>query len=195
LVLAGGQGTRMGGVDKGLQMLNGQPLVAHVITRLQPQVGPLLINANRHVDAYAAFGFEVVSDGDDQFNGPLAGLLAGLRRAKTGWALCVPCDAPLLPFDLAERLAQAASSSEVDVVFPLSRHQGQSQIQPTFCLLRCQLQDDLAEHLAAGGRKLESWLRAQRHVALPFEQPNDADAFYNANTLAELHHLECPHAC
>ena len=194
LVLAGGRGTRMGGVDKGLQSLNGRALVAHVITRLRPQVGPLLINANRHAQAYAAFGFELVSDGDDHFNGPLAGLLAGLRRANTGWLLSVPCDAPLLPLDLAVRLAQAATS-QVDVVFPISQPAGQPQIQPTFSLLRCRLQDDLAEHLAAGGRKLESWLRTQRHVALPFDQPGDADAFYNANTLTELHHLERPHVC
>ena len=184
----------MGGVDKGLQLLKGRALVEHVIERLRPQVGPLLINANRHAPVYAAFGFEVVSDGDDHFNGPLAGLQAGLRRATTDWLLSVPCDAPLLPLDLAARLAQAATSP-VDVVFAVSRQDGRSQVQPTFCLLRCQLRASLADHLAAGGRQLEGWLRAQRHMALPFDQPGDAEAFYNANTLTELQHLEHLHVC
>ena len=189
LVLAGGRGTRMGGVDKGLQLLNGRPLIAHVLQRLKPQVGPLLINANRHLDQYAAFGFAVLSDADADFNGPLAGLLAGLQAARTDWLLCVPCDAPCLPLDLAARLAAAAG--DADVVFPVSAQEE----QPTFCLLRPRLQQDLRTHLANGGRKLGAWLRGQAHCALPFEQPGDAAAFFNANSLGELRDLERHHVC
>ena len=190
LVLAGGRGTRMGGVDKGLQLLNGRPLIDHVLERLAPQVGPLLINANRHIDRYAAFGFAVVGDGNTNFNGPLAGLLAGLQAAKSDWLLCVPCDAPCLPLDLAARLLTAATDG-VDVVFPVSGEQA----QPTFCLLRPRLRDELATHLKMGGRKLEAWLRAQAHIALPFDHASDAQAFFNANSLADLRHLERSDVC
>ena len=189
LILAGGRSTRMDGVDKGLQPLNGRPLIAHVVMRLAPQVGPLLISANRHVDRYAAFGFAVVGDGNAEFNGPMAGLLAGLRSARTPWLLCVPCDAPCLPLNLAARLMTAATD-DVDVVFPISGPDSAAQKQPTFCLLRPRLQDDLAKHLAQGGRKLDAWLRAQSHVALRFDQPGDEAAFFNANSLADLQQLE-----
>ena len=175
----------MGGVDKGLQPLSGQPLIAHVLARLSHQVGPLIINANRHVDHYAALGPAVVGDGDADFNGPLAGLLAGLQASRTDWMLCVPCDAPCLPLDLAVRLAAAAADG-VDVVFPVSG----GHAQPTFCLLRPRLQHDLAAHLKSGGRKLEAWLRAQAHIAMPFDRPGDKQAFFNANSLTDLRHLE-----
>lgn len=189
LVLAGGRGTRMGGVDKGLQPLQGRPLVAHVLQRLKPQVGPLLISANRHLDQYAALGFAVLRDADPDFNGPLAGLLAGLQAAHTDWLLCVPCDAPCLPLDLAARLTAAAG--DVDVVFPVS----EQIAQPTFCLLRARLQHDLRLHLANGGRRLGAWLRAQAHRAVPFDQAGDASAFFNANTLPDLQDLERHHVC
>lgn len=180
----------MGGVDKGLQPLNGRPLIAHVLERLAPQVGPLLINANRHVDQYAALGFAVIGDGNSEFNGPLAGLLAGLQAARTDWLLSVPCDAPCLPLDLAVRLMTAATVA-VDVVFPVSG----AQAQPTFCLLRPRLQHALAAHLTDGGRKLEAWLRDQAHIALPFDQPGDERAFFNANSLADVRHLEHSNVC
>lgn len=175
----------MGGADKGLQSLNGRPLIAQVIERLSRQVGPLLINANRHIDQYTGFGFGVVSDENADFKGPLAGLLAGLRAAHTDWLLCVPCDAPCLPLDLAARLT-AAAADDIDLVFPISG----GHAQPTFCLLRPRLHHDLAAYLNKGGRKIEAWLRAQAHIALPFDRPGDAQAFFNANSLADLRQLE-----
>lgn len=184
LILAGGRGSRMGGVDKGLQPLAGRPLLAHVLERLTPQVDVLLINANRHLDRYAGFGPPVVSDADASFAGPLAGLLAGLAQAQTDWLLSVPCDAPLLPLDLAERLAAA----DADIAVPIT---ADGQIQPVFCLLRCTLRNSLADYLASGGRKFESWLRAQAgHRLVPFDRPGDLAAFFNANSLAELQRLE-----
>jgi len=188
LVLAGGRGSRMGGVDKGLQLLRGQPLVAHVLARLAPQVGPMLINANRHLDDYAAFGHAVLPDADGEFNGPLAGLLAGLQACRTPWLLAVPCDSPLLPVDLAARLGAAVEADAADLALPLAGEP--PQLQPVFCLLRRSLAAPLADYLTQGGRKLETWMRAQAHVIVPFDQAGDVPAFFNANTLAELSQLE-----
>lgn len=187
LILAGGRGSRMGGVDKGLQPLHGRPLVAHVLERLRPQVGPLLINANRHAAEYARFGLALVSDADASFAGPLAGLLAGLEQAPTDWLLSVPCDAPRLPPDLAARLAAAAAATGAELAVPVTTD---GRLQPVFCLLQRQLRAGLAAYLQGGGRKMESWLRQQAHCLVRFDRPDDAAAFFNANSLAELHSLE-----
>lgn len=185
LVLAGGRGSRMGGQDKGLQTLQGRPLAQHVMERLQPQVGLLLINANRNVDAYAALGAPVVQDSEPDFPGPLAGLLAGLRAARTPWLVCAPCDAPLLPTDLMERLA--AQIGDAAVALPCSPD---GQLQPLFSLLRCELHTDLAAALARGERKVQGWLRAQPHVLVAFDRPGDERAFLNINSSAELQALQ-----
>lgn len=184
LILAGGRASRMGGVDKGLQLLSARPLVAHVLERLRPQVGAVLINANRHFDDYAAFGCTVVPDADASFAGPLAGLLAGLRQAQTEWLLSVPCDVPRLPLDLAARLSVETDS---DLALPVT---ADGRTQPVFCLLRRSLAASLAAYLDKGGRKVEAWMLAQRHALMTFDQPGDAEAFFNANTLAELQSLD-----
>jgi len=183
LILAGGRASRMGGVDKGLQLLSSKALVTHVLERLRPQVGTMMINANRHLDDYAAFGCTVVPDADASFAGPLAGLLAGLQQAQTGWLLSVPCDVPRLPLDLAARLA----ATDADLAIPVM---ADGRTQPVFCLLRRSLATSLATYLDNDGRKVETWMLAQRHALVPFDQPGDAAAFFNANTLAELHSLE-----
>lgn len=194
LVLAGGRGSRMGGVDKGLQPLQGRLLVAHVLQRLTPQVGPLLISANRNLEQYRAFGHPVLPDADGEFNGPLAGLLAGLQACATPWLLAVPCDSPLLPMDLGARLLAAAESAGVELALPeCAEAPGAApRLQPVFCLLRTSLASGLADYLAQGGRRLESWMRAQSHVVVPFERPDDVRAFFNANTRDELATLEQP---
>ncbi|MDC8783735.1 molybdenum cofactor guanylyltransferase MobA [Roseateles koreensis] len=205
LLLAGGRGSRMGGLDKGLQTLNGRPLFAHVLSRLAPQVGPLLISANRNLDAYAAAGHPLVRDEDDSYAGPLAGWLAGLRLARTDWLLCVPCDTPALPLDLAERLAEAALACGAKVAVPVSARPQATlkndvheapQVQAAFCLMRVELKDSLAAYLQSGERKIQTWLRAQKAVPVPFDRPGDVAAFFNANSLAELQSLEqdAPHA-
>lgn len=198
LLLAGGRGSRMGGVDKGLQLLHGRPLFEWVLARLQAQVGPLLINANRNLPAYAAQGLPVLSDADDSFAGPLAGLLAGLQACETDWLLSAPCDTPMLPSDLAQRLAAAALAAGADLAVPLSLNAQDAapgepprpQIQPVFCLLRASLKTSLAAYLQGGGRKIDTWLRAQNHVLVPFDAPGDAQAFFNANHLSELQALQ-----
>ena len=180
LVLAGGRASRMGGVDKGLVTFGGRTLVERVIERIRPQVGPLMISANRNVDAYRAFGFPVLLDAVDglqPFPGPLAGLLAGLRAATSPWLAAVPCDAPFLPQDLVSRLAGALGTSRAAMACVGDR------AEPVFCLLHVDLADDLAAALSRGERRAEAWLRGAGAAPAVFLQP---EGFANLNTLQEL---------
>ena len=196
LVLAGGRGTRMGSVDKGLQNFHGVPLALHALRRLQPQVGSVLLNANRNLDAYAGFGAPVCSDALAGYPGPLAGFLAGLAHCSTAWLLTVPCDTPQFPLDLAQRLAAAADAEGADIAMAAApEDDGKGQItvrpQPVFCLLRVDLLESLVAFTQAGGRKIDAWTGQHRCAIVPFDQPgDDPQAFFNANTLAELHALE-----
>jgi molybdenum cofactor guanylyltransferase len=189
LVLAGGRGMRMGGLDKGLQTLRGEALALHVLRRLAPQVGPLLISANRHQDDYTAlgapFGARVLADADppDTFAGPLAGLLAGLRSAATPELLCVPCDAPLLPTDLAARLSAARAAAGAPLAYAVSP----DGPQPVFALLSTSLLEDLAATLARGERKVRTWYAHHKAVEVNFAEGR---AFYNVNSLQALAELE-----
>jgi len=178
----------MGGQDKGLQQLLGRALAQHVMDRLKPQIGPMLINANRNIDSYAALGAPVVQDSEPDFPGPLAGMLAGLRAACTPWLLCAPCDAPLLPLDLLDRLA--AQIGDAAVALPCSPD---GQLQPMFALLRCDLHAGLAAALARGERKVQGWLCAQPHVRVAFDRSTDERAFLNINSSAELLALQENH--
>jgi molybdopterin-guanine dinucleotide biosynthesis protein A len=192
LILAGGRGTRMGGLDKGLQPLRGEPLALHVARCLAPQVGAMLISANRNLDAYAslgaAFQANIVSDASGDFPGPLAGILAGLRAARTPLVLAVPCDAPNLPSDLAECLGNALDAASADIATVITRDgTGGTTLHPVFALLRTSLADDLSARLAAGERKVRAWYARHRHVEVAFA---DEHAFYNANSLQELADLE-----
>jgi molybdopterin-guanine dinucleotide biosynthesis protein A len=192
LVLAGGRGMRMGGVDKGLQPLHGEALAAHVLKRLAPQTGPLLISANRNPEAYAAlgapFGARIVADTLAGFPGPLAGLLAGLRAAGTDFVLSAPCDTPGVPTDLAARLALALDAQQGDIatVSTTDSH-GNVSIHPVFALLRTTLADDLSAFLEAGERKVRAWYARHKTVEVAFA---DERAFYNINSLQELADLE-----
>jgi molybdopterin-guanine dinucleotide biosynthesis protein A len=192
LVLAGGRGTRMGGADKGLQSLHGEPLALHVTRRLTPQVDALLISANRNLDVYAKlaapFGARIVSDASPDFAGPLAGILAGLRSASTELLLCVPCDAPKLPADLAQKLKGALVAARADIATVVTRDaSGRASLHPVFALLRAALADDLANALDRGEHKVRTWYARHNTVEVPFE---DDHAFYNANSLQELAELE-----
>ena len=192
LVLAGGRGSRMGGVDKGLQNFNGMPLALHTLMRLQPQVGEMMVNANRNLAAYEAFGAQVWPDVLADYAGPLAGFLTGLERCETPWLVTVPCDTPLFPHDLVARLAQAAQSDGAEIAMAAAREQdGQSRAQPVFCLLRLELLESLVSFTHGGGRKIDAWTAQHRCVLVPFDAPgDDPRAFFNANTLAELQQLE-----
>lgn len=192
LVLAGGRGQRMGGADKGLQLLHGQPLAAHVLTRLAPQAGALAISANRHADAYAALGAPwhaaVLADTLPDFPGPLAGLLAGLRASRTAWVLAVPCDSPWLPADLATRLAAAVLAQDADIATVTTTDAaGVVSLHPVFALVRTSLADDLAAFLHGGERKVRAWYARHKTAEVAFA---DERAFYNINSLQELADLD-----
>ena len=196
LVLAGGRGSRMGGVDKGLQPFHGVPLALHALRRLQPQVGSVLLNANRNLDTYAAFGVPVWPDALGDYPGPLAGFLAGLAHCSTPWLLTVPCDTPQFPADLAQRLIAAITREGADIAMasaPEVDDNGavQWRRQPVFCLLRASLQHSLEQYVDNGGRKIGAWAQQHRCALVLFDAPgDDAQAFYNANTLAELQALQ-----
>jgi molybdopterin-guanine dinucleotide biosynthesis protein A len=196
LILAGGRGSRMGGVDKGLQNFNGIPLALHTLMRLGPQVESVMVNANRNLSAYESFGASVWPDASADFAGPLSGFLVGLERAETPYMLTVPCDTPRLPLDLAERLAEALIREDADIAMaaaPETDDQGQTQIrtQPVFCLLKIELSESLVKFTHAGGRKIDAWTAQHKTVIVPFDGPGDDPlAFANVNTLTELQALE-----
>lgn len=194
VILAGGRGSRMGGADKGLQNFNGVPLALHTQLRLSPQVGELLINANRNLAAYESFGVPVWPDAASlgEFAGPLAGFLTGLERSETPLMMTVPCDTPLFPHDLVERLLSALEAEDADIAMAAAREEdGQLRPQPVFCMLRTELLESLVRFTASGGRKIDAWTAQHKVALVAFDQPgDDARAFFNANTLAELHQLE-----
>jgi len=204
LILAGGEGRRMGGQDKGLLMLHGRPLAAHALERLAPQVSQVLISANRHAEAYAALGVPVLADIRPGFLGPLAGLLTGLQACRTDWLLSVPCDSPALVPDLAARLAVALPSrppsagtpgadsppaARAALVEGPDEERGGFRLHPAFALLHRSLAAPLAQALDGGERRLGAWLCSQPHVRVRFESPADALMMANANTPAALAQL------
>jgi molybdenum cofactor guanylyltransferase len=198
LILAGGRGTRMGGVDKGLLLFNGIPLVQHCLTRLQSSggVGQILINANRHLATYESFGVPVLSDDLADYAGPLTGFLVGLAHCNTPYLLTLPCDTPLFPLDLTSRLVAALETQQADIAMasaPEIGDNGQAQLrpQPVFCLLRKALLESLTQFTQAGGRKIGAWTASHNTVLVPFDRPGDhPQAFFNANTPTELHQVE-----
>jgi molybdenum cofactor guanylyltransferase len=205
LILAGGRGSRMGGVDKGLQPFSGTPLAVHTLQRLQAQQGAplaqIVVNANRNIATYESLHMTVWPDAlPDAFEGPLAGFLTGLQRCNTPYLLTVPCDTPLFPLDLVQRLAQALQNSQANIAMasaPETDAKGHTSVrpQPVFCLLRASpgagLAPSLEAFMQAGGRKIDAWTAQQRSVQVVFDLPDDdPQAFANANTLAELQALQ-----
>jgi len=202
IVLAGGRGSRMGGLDKGLQTFNAMPLALQALTRLQRGggVGQIMINANRNLAAYESFGVPVWPDSLSDYAGPLAGFLTGLEHCETPYLLTVPCDTPLLPLDLAPQLAQALEAQQADIAMasaPEMDADGRLQVrsQPVICLLRASLLESLLKFTQHGGRKVDAWTARHKTVLVPFDLPgDDVRAFCNANSLAELRQLENPPA-
>ncbi|MDO9598915.1 MAG: molybdenum cofactor guanylyltransferase MobA [Azoarcus sp.] len=180
VLLAGGQGSRMGGVDKGLVPLAGQPMAAHVLARLGPQVDELIINANQNADAYAAFGHPVFGDDIPGFAGPLAGLHAALVRASHPLVVTAPCDSPFLPADLVSRLAAALHAQQAELAVARTF----DQAHPVFCLCRRTLAGHLHDFLAGGGRRIDRWYASLKVVEVAFD--DEEAAFRNINTRDEL---------
>jgi molybdopterin-guanine dinucleotide biosynthesis protein A len=189
LVLAGGRGSRMGGVDKGLQNHRGIPLALHALLRLQPQVGHAMINANRNLGAYESMGVPVWPDTTSDYPGPLAGVLAGLERCETPYLVTVPCDTPNFPTDLVERLAVALERDGAQIAMAATREGGELRTQPVFSLLQSTLMESLMQFMQAGERKIDRWTARHRCAIVEFD---DAAAFFNANTLQELQSLQPP---
>ncbi len=198
LILAGGRGSRMGGIDKGLQEFKGAPLALHTLRRLSPQVGTTMISANRNLKAYEAFGAPVWPDSTllADYAGPLAGFITGLERCKTPWLLTVPCDTPLFPLDLVERMASKFAQDDADIAVASAmevNEDGKASLrpQPVFCLMHVRLLESLLAFTKGGGRKIGAWTALHKTVSVQFDKPSDeATAFFNANTLVELHLLE-----
>jgi molybdopterin-guanine dinucleotide biosynthesis protein A len=187
LILAGGRGSRMGHVDKGLQTFRGAPMVLHVIMRLQPQVGALMINANQNLGPYEGFGLPVWPDQLGGFEGPLAGLQTGLAHCDTDYLVTAPCDSPFLPPDLVQRLGAALQTADADLAVAVSEEEGERRAQPVFCLMKANVLASLTLFLQEGGRKIDKWYRGLKFVEVDFP---DADAFRNINTLEELRRYE-----
>jgi molybdenum cofactor guanylyltransferase len=177
--MAGGKARRMGGEDKGLLEVRGKPMIAYVLETLRPQVGQLLINANRNQDRYRELGYRVVTDIRGDYLGPLVGMASAMQASDTEYLLSVPCDSPLLPTRLADALFQALDrqQAEISVAYDGRR------MQPVFALLRRSLLPSLLEYLNHGGRKIDTWY-TERHTALA-DCSRFPDAFLNVNTPEE----------
>lgn len=192
LILAGGRGSRMGHVDKGLQPFRGKPMAAHIIERLARQVASVAINANQNLDQYAAFGVPVWPDDLQGFEGPMAGLETGLRRCTTDYLVTAPCDSPFMPADLVERLSAALEEDDADLALAETEEpddSGEMRVQPhpVFALVKKSALPHLANFLATGGRRMDGWYGAIKVVRVRFA---DAGAFRNINTLRELQQFE-----
>ncbi|PXX47376.1 molybdenum cofactor guanylyltransferase MobA [Undibacterium pigrum] len=191
LLLAGGRGTRMGETDKGLQSLHGEALALHVLQRLTAQTATVMISANQNIDVYKEFGFPVWPDHMQGFAGPLAGIQTGLLHCQTPYLLCVPCDSPFLPPDLAERLLSALMQRDADlaVAVTLEKRDGiqQKQNHPVFALMKTSVLAGLTTYLEDGGRKMQAWHASLQTCEVMF---SDNTAFRNINTLEELRKIE-----
>jgi molybdenum cofactor guanylyltransferase len=187
VVLAGGRGSRMGGVDKGLQNHRGIALAQHALLRLQMQVGPTMLNANRNIGAYEAMGAPVWPDGIADFAGPLAGLLTGLEHCETPYLVTVPCDTPNFPLDLVARLAHGLVEQDAEIAMAATVEDGALRTQPVFSLVKASLHDSLVAFLHGGQRKIDRWTALHRVAEVVFADPT---AFFNANTAAELAQLQ-----
>ena len=188
LILAGGRAQRMGGIDKGLIPFHGKALIEFAINRLKPQVSTILINANRSITKYSHYGYPVLMDETPDFSGPLAGFSVGLKHCKTPYLLTSPCDSPLLPFDLAQKMAAELEGNNLELVFASSKEEdGKIWSQPLFCLMKSSLQDSLDAFLSKGDLKIDRWFKELRSGTVVFENPQ---AFANVNTPEELAALE-----
>ena len=188
LLLAGGRAQRMGGVDKGLIPFQGKTLIEHAIHRLGPQVSNLLINANRNSDVYSHYGYPIVADEDQDFSGPLAGYLAGLKVCNTPYLVTAPCDSPLFPTDFVQTLADAMEKQQANIAYASSQDRsGMIWVQPVFCLMKKEVLSSLEQYLADGHRKIDRWFSTQNTSTAVFQ---DESAFANVNTPEELAQLE-----
>ncbi len=181
IILAGGQATRMGGEDKGLILLDGRPMLAHVLKQITPQVDHIVINANRNQQRYETFGWPVISDLESNFRGPLAGIASVMQTVASNCFVCIPCDAPLLPSHLVEQLHSAIQDSSANSSVA---HSGES-IQPVFALFKKSAEPALRRFVQAGESKVRLWHHQNSSVVVDFS--DTPEAFLNINTPEQLH--------
>lgn len=179
VILAGGKARRMGGEDKGLVELHGKPLIDYIIAGLRPQAGHIIVNANRNLERYRAFGYPVATDLMGDYIGPLAGMATGMQAADTSLILAVPCDSPFVPAHLCDTLLQAMQAADAEISVA---HDG-IRMQPVYALLRCELLPDLLAYLEEGGRKIDTWYARHRLALADFS--GSPDVFLNMNTPAD----------
>ena len=184
VILAGGRGRRMQGEDKGLLELSGRPLIEHIIAGLAPQLPSILINANRNRDRYGSYGYPVVGDNFNDFQGPLAGFAAAMEALETPYMLTLPCDAPQVLRTLVPRLCQALEAQDAEIAVA---HDGR-RMQPVYALIPVALLPSLQRFLAAGDRKIDLWYARHRVALADFS--DQADAFRNINTPEERSSME-----
>ncbi len=187
VILAGGRARRMGGVDKGLVEMNGQPMITQVIQRIKPQTDHILINANRNIAEYEKLGYPVISDSLSDFQGPLAGFLAAMQSCDTDYIATLPCDGPLLPTDMIERMVTGLSQNRNPIAVA---HDGQ-RLQPVHALISCGLEQSLLQFLQAGDRKIDLWYAQHNYSTTDFS--DSPETFLNINTLEERDHFEKRH--
>ena len=197
IVLCGGQGSRMGGLDKGLQHFRGQSLAQGIVNQLRPQVSRVMINANRNLATYQSFCDEVWQDPEGESKGPLAGFLVGLMHCPSAYLMTVPCDTPLLPNDLCLRLKQALSDSSAPLAMvrsldsPPGMGTRKLKTQPVLSMMNVHVREHLMAYVNEGGRKVEAWAQQVNVVWVDYDQEGDDPmSFYNINTLDELQALE-----
>lgn len=184
VILAGGRARRMGGEDKGLIELHGRPLLDYIIAGLRPQTGHILVNANRNLDRYRAFGYAVIEDIMGDYFGPLAGMASGMQACNTPLLLTVPCDSPFIPAGLTEKLYSAMMDADAEISVA---HDG-VRMQPVFALLRCELLPSLLAYLEDDGRKIDTWYGQHRLVASDFS--SHPETFLNLNSPDDMRLLE-----
>ena len=184
VILAGGRGRRMGGVDKGLVEINNLPLIEHALSAMSPQVGQLIINANRNIEEYQRYGFPVVSDTMADYQGPLAGFASTMAAAETDYIVTIPCDSPLLPADLVQRLVHALQNGDAELAVA---HDGQ-RLQPVFALIRVSLLPGLLEFLRRGDRKIDLWYAQHKMAMADFS--DIPETFLNINTPGDQQQLQ-----
>ena len=184
VILAGGQARRMQGQDKGLVLLNNKPMIEYVIETLKPQVGKLLINANRSHDKYSAYGFELISDELSGYQGPLAGMASSLNKIQTPYMLTVPCDSPFITNDLVKRLITALEAEDADISVA---HNGE-RLQPVFCLMKKELLTSMKQFLDEGERKIDKWFNQHKMTIADFA--DIPETFDNLNTIEDIQSIE-----
>ncbi|MDH5648691.1 MAG: molybdenum cofactor guanylyltransferase [Gammaproteobacteria bacterium] len=184
VILAGGKGSRFDGKDKGLIVIAGRPMVAHIIDQLAPQVGSIIINANRSLEQYSAYGFPVIADDTTDYRGPLAGVASAMKRAVTPYILTVPCDSPRLPKDLSVRFMNCMNTKNPDICVA---HDGQ-RMQPVTALYRCTLLSDLTTAIDKGELGVQRWISSQNHATADFS--DQISTFANINTRVEKEEFE-----